>query len=48
MFNKKIMTTVLALLCVSTMAIAALAPIATTPAEGVQVACDLPPLCEVF
>lgn len=40
MLNKKITTTFLALLCVLSMAFAAVAPVLTPAVEGVQVACD--------
>lgn len=42
MFNKKITTSILALLCVSTMAMAAFAPVAAPAAnEGIEVASDI-------
>ncbi len=40
MLNKKITTTILALLCVCSMALAAVAPVATSNVDAVQVASD--------
>ncbi len=41
MLNKKITTTMLALLCVCSMALAAIAPVVSADVNAVQVACDL-------